>query len=127
MRPRFEDPIDSAKDMVEKNITLIFDPRTIEQWKLIFLSFNMTEWTIIAETMMPLPPGENWTNFTRDRIHETGYHAILVGFLNSFELRATPMEKWWKSREGMPGDYPYLGSLTARKWILNEVQYNDNK
>ena len=124
MRPRFGDPINSAEDMVEKNITLIADSRVFEQWKNVILELNYTEWDFIAENMIPVSGGNwtIWTNFIRKHIIEKGTHALLEGNLKLTDLRAAPMEKWWKSKEAViPNDSPYAGSVTARKWILNEV------
>ena len=51
-RPRFEKPVDSAKDVVQRNITLFFHQYFIGGLKSDMLALNVSEWTHIAENMV---------------------------------------------------------------------------
>ena len=43
MRPRFEDPIDTVKDMMDNNITLFMHQYVYSSWKKVFLSLDIPE------------------------------------------------------------------------------------
>ena len=97
-RPRFEDPIDSAKDMVEKNITLIDIWHQYPFWKQILLSVNSSEWTQLAENMVPM---KSWDEFEYYHDHYVqgnrtsgGTHAFLGTSLNDLPLN------WLQLRSG---------------------------
>ena len=120
-RPRFEDPIDSAQDAVDRNITIFTHQFFYPSSKVDMLSINSSDWTHIAETMVPV----NWDeyeNYTRDFIHGNGTHAFIRSYLSSGDLAIAPAEKWWRSSEKIPGDYPWGGYLSAKNWMLNEVR-----
>ena len=68
-RPRFEDPIDSAKDAVEKNITLFELQYYYEGLKWNLLNLNITEWTHIAENMVPVKNWDEYDYYTKHYIH----------------------------------------------------------
>ena len=128
-RPRFEDPIDSAKDVLEKNITVFehqyFYVGTITT--LLNLNSNSSEWTHIAENMVPVKDWDEYNYYTKHYIHgnrtETsgGTHAFLGPYLGKYDLAIAPADKWWRSFEKLPGMNPYAGYLTNKKWIHNEV------
>ena len=51
MRPNFEDPLDTAKQLVEKNITLYFEPEG-EIWKQFLLESSIPEYNKLGENMI---------------------------------------------------------------------------
>ena len=69
-RPRFEDPIDSAQDVVDRNITIYELEYFYQGLKVGLLSLNSSEWTHIAETMVPVKDWDEWDYYTE--------HYILV-------------------------------------------------
>ena len=126
-RPRFEDPIDSALDVVEKNIT-VFELQYYYDWtKWGLLRLNNTEWTAIANNMVPVKDWDEYDYYTEHYIHgnrtETsgGTHAFMGAYLGVYALAIAPADKWWRSFDKQPGDNPYAGFLTNKKWIHNEV------
>ena len=52
MRPRFEDPIDTAEDMMNNNITLFMLQLGYSSWKQDLLKVDRPEYTFIAENMV---------------------------------------------------------------------------
>ena len=126
-RPRFEDPIDSAKDALEKNITVFELQYYYEGYKADMLSINSSEWTAIANNMVSVKNWEEFDYYTKHYIHgnrtETsgGTHAFMGPYLFSQHLAIAPADKWWRSFDKQPGQNPYAGYLTDKKWIHNEV------
>ena len=122
MRPRYGAPINTAKDMVKHNITLFEMSSHFDALKQFLLSVDVPEWTHIANNMIAVEGGRDGLfNGTRDLLQATGKYAYLRGYVEARHLRDFPMDKWWKSTETRPGENPYGGFLTAKKWILNEV------
>ena len=106
--------------MVEKNITLLEISNVYEGRKNSLLKLNISEFTIIAENMVSV----NRTDFKYYKehyIHEKGTHAILHGYLQLPDLKIAPMEKWWKSKESVPGKNSYVNYPTRKNWIMNKV------
>ena len=126
-RPRFEDTIDSALDVVEKNITVFEQQYDYPGTKITLLSIKRPEWTHIANNMVPVKSWAQYDKYTEHFIHGNytkesgGTHAFLKPYLDRYDLAIAPSEKWWRSREKVPGDNPYAGYLSAKNWNFNEV------
>ena len=124
MRPRFEDPIDTAKDMMDNNITLFEDEYYFPSLKQKLLDLDIPEYTFIAENMVSVKDFDVFYYYIEHYIHGSGTHAMMQGNLNYDDLQAAPMEKWWKSSESIPGN-PYVSYYSRRNWIMNEVCRNN--
>ena len=117
LRPNFEEPLDTAKQLVEKNITIYMTPGT-QIWKQFLLKSSIPEYNILGETFL-IP--DDWDHF--DIISEhyvigNGTHAYMTGSLYPYFLA---MGRWHRSKEKLAGDHPYGGYLTNKKWHMNEV------
>ena len=121
MRPRFEDPIDTAKDMVDNNIILFDHEYYYSSMKRALLSLDIPEYTFIAENMVSVKDWDEYHQYVEHYIHGSGTHAFIQGNLDYDALQVAPMEKWWKSSENVPGMNPYGSYLSRRNWIMNEV------
>ena len=119
MRPRFEDPIDTAKDMMENNITVFILDYFYTSNKNFLLSLDIPEYTFIAENMVPLQEDE-FDYYIEHYIHGSGTHAFMQGNLLYTDLQIAPKEKWWKSSEIVPGN-TFTSYFSERNWIMNEV------
>ena len=126
MRPRYEDPIDTAKDMAEKNIKLLRTANTAESFVIFFKRLNITEYTIIADNMYPVDT--NATNMDKylysveHDIHGAGTHAVMANTLHQSVVNIAPLEKWWKSKESVPALSPFVSPVVIRKqWIMKEI------
>ena len=120
MRPRFEDPIDTAKDMMDNNITLFELYYFYPTLKQSLLDLDIPEYTFIAENMVSVKDYDEYWYYVEHYIHGSGTHAFMHGYLGNDALQIAPMEKWWKSSEIIPGN-PYYSYLSSRNWIMNEV------
>ena len=122
MRPRFEDPIDTAKDMVHNNITLFMHEYEYPINKQFLLKLDIPEFTFIAENMVSVKDWDEYDYHVEHHIHGSGTHAFMAGNLDYINLQIAPMEKWWKSSESVPETTSnYKSYLSRRNWILNEV------
>ena len=121
MRPRFEDPIDTAKDMMDNNITLFEMEYYYSSAKQSLLSLDIPEYTYIAENMVSVKDYDEYIYYNEHYIQGLGTHATMQGNLNYLNLQIAPMEKWWKSSEVVPGRHCYGNYLSKRNWMMNEV------
>ena len=120
MRPRFEDPIDTAKDMMDNNITLFELGYYYPSLKKALLNLDIPEYTFIAENMVSVKDWDEYDYYVEHYIHGSGTHAVMGGSLGNDVLKIAPMEKWWKSSEIFP-ENSYSSYLSGRNWIMNEV------
>ena len=122
MRPRFEDPIDTAKDMMDNNITVFEHEYYFSASKQYLLGLDIPEYTYIAENMVSVKDWDEYADFAKHYIHGSGTHAFSMGSLTSADLETAPMDQWWKSSESVPETTSnYKSYLSRRNWILNEV------
>ena len=130
LRPSFEEPLDTAKQLVEKNITLYGEPGT-DIWKQFLLASSVPEYNKLGETFLIADDWDHFDNITEHDVIGAGTHAQMVGSLLPYELamgkkhhpERNGTNGWYRSKEIVSGDNPYAGYLTNRKWHLNEVIY----
>ena len=117
LRPNFEDPLDTAEQLVEQNITLFYIPGG-EIWKQqLMKSPNLFYQTLGKAMIIP----QNWDEF--DYLNEfslmvEGTHAQLSDALLPYEEE---LGIWHRSTEKVSGKYPFGGYLSRINWHLNEV------
>ena len=124
LRPNFEDPFNTAEDMVKNNITMLGNP--LYQYRQTDIFENSTDPFLkkLAETYHS---DLTWTEYYKnyeDFIHKKGTHAIIERYLTPEDLEYRVYNetvKWWRSNEPIPGLHPYSGWITRRNWYLNEV------
>ena len=75
MRPRYEDPINTAKDMVKNNITLFNHQyyAASQQSRLLYL--DIPEWNYIANNMYFAEDWNEVLDLIEHGIHGTGKYA----------------------------------------------------
>ena len=122
MRPNFEEPLDTAKQLVEKNITLYYAPGG-EIWKQFLLKSSLPDYNILGEKIVIPDNWDQFSNISRHDVLGSGTHAQLTPNLMNYELA---MGRWYRSKEKVQGKYPFGGYLTNKNWHLNEVKYPNN-
>ena len=137
MKPNFESPAHTARDLVERNIT-VYDVPNEENWKRWLSQSDIPEHRKIGENLFITQSWDQFDKMTQNELLNEGTHAQLVSLLLPFEL------KWgteydhdqgrYKRNSGrgyyrgetlvLNGTIPYSGYLTNKKWHLNEVDNN---
>ena len=77
LRPNFEEPLDTAQQLVEKNITLIVVPAG-NIWKEILLESSVTDYNILGENMIVPDDWDQFDIILEQGILGAGTHAYLV-------------------------------------------------
>ena len=114
LRPNFEEPLDNAKQLVEKNIKLYGGPGL----KQFLLESSIPEYNILGETYIIADNLDHFVNLSKHDVIGAGTHARMGGYLSPAYLA---LGRWHRSKEKLAGNYPYGGYLTNKKWNLNEV------
>ena len=122
LRPNFEEPLNTAQQMVDNNITMFGYP--LDYHQDIFNESDDPALKKLAETYHIAETWDEWYNDYEYLIHTKGTHAIVYNYLTPDEHN---MGKWWRSTESIPGLYPYGGWTTRINWYLNEVSNIYNK
>ena len=117
LKQRFEDPIDSAKQMIENNITLVGVPGG--KFLVHFLANSpITEYQTLSKRMI-IP--NNWDvelfDLTKYGIIGNGTHATIGPYLSPWRKS---LGRWWRGNQ-VQGFYPHGGYLSDKKWHLNEA------
>ena len=122
LRANFDDPVDSAQDIIDSNLTL-FDVPWSDMWKQWLATHANPLYRKISETMIISESWDQFEELIEHGIMENKTHVIWASYL-------TPWEKalglWWRSKEIVTGQYPYAGFLTRKKWKHYEVNYKLN-
>ena len=115
-KPRFEDPIDSVKQLIENNITY-FEMPGGEYWVQFLANSPIPEYQTLSKSMMIAKDWEEFYHLVEHGIIGNGTHAIYSFGLNP---REKSLGRWWRGYLVL-GDYPYSGYLSDKKWHLNEA------
>ena len=116
LKPTFHKPIDSARDLVDQNITLFTWPGG-HIWKQFLISSPIAEYQILGESLFVADNYSHYDNLTAKEILEYGTHGRMTAFLSSAHLR---LGKWYRSDEVVGGRSSDVGYLTSKNWNLNE-------
>ena len=126
MRPNFEDPLDTAKQLVEKNITL-YDGPGFQIWKQFLLESSIPEYNILGQNYIITDDWYHFWNMSEHDVIGAGTHGYMGSYIGPRLLSMGENEEinsgrgWYRSKERVAGDNPYTGYLTNKKWHLNEV------
>ena len=115
-KPRFEDPIDSAKQLIENNITY-FEMPGGEYWVQFLANSPIPEYQTLLKGSIIAKDWDEFDHLTEHGIIGNGTHAQMSYSLTPYEKS---LGRWWKGNLLM-GIYPYAGYFSDKKWKLNEA------
>ena len=118
LRPNFEEPLDSAQQLVENNINIAVN-RGGHIFKHILSQSSLHDYNKLAKTMYVPTTWEEETDVITYKILGNGTHAFLGSYMIEYYLK---MAKWHRSQEKLKGIHPFAGYISNKKWHLNEVE-----
>ena len=127
LRPNFEEPLDTAKQLVEKNITIFFDPMLGENNRQWLRDHPIPEYRILGENGIVADDWVHYDNIIANDVLGEGTHAIITHWIDWY-VQALGKKyhpdgrAWYNSKERLSAS-PYAGYITNKKWPLNEVLY----
>ena len=121
LRPNFEEPLDTAKQLVEQNITLYMHSYG-ESWKVFMLESNNSEYKILGENMIIADDLDHFIKMSEYDVIGNGTHAQLSSSLSLLFYFQEKLAKvrWYRSKEKFSHE-PYGRFLSNKKWHLKEV------
>ena len=136
LRANFADPVDTANDIIERNITLFGWPGGV-MWKQWLAQHDNPDYNKLAETMI-IP--DTWKEY--DKMIEHGIlanrtHVQMISYVSpggislgrhpglSDRMTHKGAEVWYKSKERVD-NFPYGGYLSRKEWRFNEVEFYSN-
>ena len=117
LTPNFEDPLETAQQLVDNDITIFSGPGT-DLWKQFLADSPISEYNKLAETFYIPQDWYEFDDYCEQYIIGEGTHATMGNFLTPEML---DMGRWWQSKENLIGVYPFGGYISTKKWHLNEV------
>ena len=85
LRPNFEEPLDTTKQLVEKNITIYDIPGT-EFWKQFLLDSSIPEYNKLGETFIVADDWDHYLSMIEHDVIGAGTHAQMEAYLGTYEL-----------------------------------------
>ena len=119
LRANFDDPVDSAQDIVDRNLIVVMAP-WMDMWKQWFATHANPHYRKISETTIVPESVDQYFDLVEHGIMDDRTHVNMGPYL-------TPLEKslglWWRSKERVEGYQGYGGYLTKKKWKHYEAGY----
>ena len=116
LRPRYEEPVETAKDLIKRDITPFHQPGG----EIYIQFFAALQDPIYQEISRRLVIAKDWEEYDdmASKVISTGMYAQI-----GTEPYAWPEDYkyWYRSTETIAGDYPYEIHLTNKKWPLKKV------
>ena len=116
LKPRFEEPIDSAKQLIENNITLVMESGSY-YWVQFLAKSHIPEYQTLSKRVIITNSWFEYDEMMKHDIIGNGTHAILDYGLDP---KRKSLGRRWRGNLAL-GDYPYGGYLSDKKWLLNEA------
>ena len=115
-RPNFEDPIDSAKQLIENNISVLAMPGG-QYYETYLANSPIPEYQTLSKHLIIAKDWNEFDYLIKHAIIENGTMARMAYCLwNEHKT----LGRWWKGNL-IVGDSPYVGYLSDKKWNLNEA------
>ena len=132
MKPNFESPVHTARDLVERDFTLMIVPG-VRTYNDILSKSDIPEYRKIAESIINTKSWSQYNAMTKNEVLSRGTHAMMTSYMAPHELaRTTEIDHKFKYKynfgrgyyrgEILFGDNPISGYLTHKMWHLNEVE-----
>ena len=135
MKPNFEPLVHTARDLVERDITLYLTPGS-QIWRQLLSQSDIPEYNKIAETLIFTKSYDQFDEMTKNEMLNQGTHAKMASvqwvlasvggrllteydeYLGKYKLN---YGRGYYKGEKLSGMIPAAGHLTNKKWHLNEV------
>ena len=124
LKPSYEKPIDTAEDVMNRGLSVIYSPGTQAFVEIMKNSPSNITRTLAERTIVC----EDWTECDGHYYHYlstglipraviTGSSVVEMGFLFAEYLE---FGKWHRSKESRGGENPFASYMLNKKWTLEE-------
>ena len=117
LRPSYEKPVETAADLIERDIIPFYDPGG----DLLKQFFETSTDPIYQEISRRLVLAKDWDDFDdmNLKVIPTGKFAAIGNYPRYIPEKE--YKNWYRSSETLKGDSPFSGHLENKKWPLKKV------
>ena len=116
LRPRYEEPVETAKDLIKRDIIPFYVPES-EIWRQFFAASPDPIYQEISRRLIIAKDFDDYYDMV-DKVISTGMYADIGTVPDVWE---EDFDDWYRSTEAIPGNYPYGVHLSNKKWPLKKV------
>ena len=128
LRPRYEEPVETAKDLIKRDITPFYMPGG-HIFKQFFAASSDPDYQEISRKLFIPKDFDEYDDRVR-KVISTGMYAQIQTTPWSFNSPISEEEHkdWYRSSDTIAGTFPYSVHLSNKKWPLKKVlMYNVQK
>ena len=117
LRPRYEEPVETAADLIKRNITPFYMPGGY-YYIQFFAASSDPDYQEISQRLVIAKDWDDYYDMVQ-KVTSTGLFAdIGTTPTNTYEEE---YKDWYRSSEAIAGDNPYSGHMANKKWPLKKV------
>ena len=117
LRPSYEEPVETAEDLVKRDIIPFYIPGG-EIYKQLFADSQDPNYQELSKRLVIAKDWDEYFDLLR-KVNSTGMYAD-IGTMPYFDL-TEELKYWYQSSETIGGDYPYIIHLSNKKWPMKKV------
>ena len=119
LRPSYEEPVETAADLIKRDITPFFMPGG-EIYKQAFAASSDPVYQEISRRLVIAKDWDEYEDMV-SKVISTGLFADIGPVPDVWYVPEEEYKYWYKSSETTIGNYPYVGHFTNKKWPLQKV------
>ena len=120
LRPRYEEPVETAKDLIKREITPFFTPGG-EIYRQLFAASPNPNYQEISRRLVIAKDWDEFEDMTR-KVTSTGMYANIRTVPDPLYVQEEEFKDWYRSTEPVfGGTNPYAVHLSNKKWPLKKV------
>ena len=119
LRPSYEEPVETAKDVINRDITPFYLPGG-EIWKQFFAASPDSNYQEISRRFVLAKDWDEYDDMVR-KVTSTGMYASIGTIPDGWAVPEEEYKEWYRSTERISGYFPYQVHLSNKKWPLKKV------
>ena len=119
LRPTFEKPVETAADIISRDITPFYFPGG-HIWKQFFADSQNPHYREISRRLRIAKDYDEFDSMMR-KVTSTGLYAQIGGTPSLRVVKVEEWKNWYRSSTTVGGTNPYGGHLINKKWPLRKV------
>ena len=116
-KPVYEDPVDTAQDIIDRGLIPVITPTAAYYWKSFFTYSDNELYRKLARIIVVQKDDYDLANIIKYHVQGNGTHVIL---LSSISEKMKTWGRYHLSQEIIEGTNPYKGWITNKLFYLNE-------
>ena len=120
LRPRFEKPVESAADLISRDITPFYYPGG-HIWIQFFAASPDPNYQEISKRLYIAKDTDEFDDLLR-KVTSTGSYAQIGALPSQRVVKVEDYKHWYRSTETVSGTFKFGIHLINKKWPLKEVK-----